>query len=85
MKPTREILGTINLLLAVIPRDDIVWENLRFGIKTLFDENAYTAPELQDWKRLCVLLCNSLPYPPETDWQKDVLAIIKGEKTEVVL
>jgi len=75
----REILGTINKIIAEIPDDD-KWYDLIFNLKQIWDVNAYTAPELQNWKRLCVLLDNSLPYPPETSWQKNILAIIRGDK-----
>jgi hypothetical protein len=73
----RSISDVIDRLLVEIPpgrvglRDAIVW---------IKDSAYYTAPEqmIERWRELTNALNATLPYPPETAWQRRVLEIITG-------
>jgi len=77
----RNICYVIDSLLAVIPGDNEMNDRLRKTLVENKNDALYTAPEAQwpFWYGVCKALNYWLPNPPTTDWQKDVLAIIKGE------
>ena len=80
----RSFIVLVDRVLDLIPASD--YYDLSERLKDLRRSAAYTAPEghLLWWKELGYYLSTRLPYPPQKEWQRDILRLVTGEEpTEV--
>lgn len=76
----RNIYDVCNRLLAEIPETE---GGVRTDVMIIQKKAMYTAPELMPslWATLAYFLNSGLPFPPQTDWQWKVAAIIRGHES----
>jgi hypothetical protein len=73
-KPPRYLPDVIDAVMALLPAGSDLWGTLE-DIKG----SAMSAPPEGMglwWSRFCGAVEKALPYPPETDWQREVFRVV---------
>ena len=76
----RNLPKVIEAILKTIPAGP-EYEGLHSDLKSIQDSALYCAPEGMRmwWSRLTGALSDDLAFPPETEWEKRILGIVKDE------